>query len=272
MTIALPQAAGRSIVPTVMLRAHSLLWHYLWVAPNILLLVLGFLIWKKKLIREIPAFFAFAVLSAVAELTEYATDVTPSVSALTYWRADWMRLLIQGILKFVLIGEIFAHVFGSYESIARLGRLLIRALGVVLVFAAAIAAAYTPQNGHFGIISGARLLEQTIYLIESGLLAFIFVFSFYFHLTWDRRLFGITLGLSISSCVHLASWAVLDTLGLPDSKRIIFVFLDMITYHAVVLMWFYYLLVPQKVITKPAVPLPDHNLEVWNRELERLLQ
>ncbi len=185
-----------------------------------------------------------------------------------------MRLLVQGVLKFVLIGEIFAHVFGSYQSIARLGRLLIRALGVILVLAAAIAAAYAPQNSPFGIISGAWLLEQTSSLIESGLLVFIFVFSFYFHLTWDRRLFGITLGLSISSCIHLASWPVLINLGRVDPRRMIFVFLNMVVYHAVVLMWFYYLLVPGKesaMPPQPSAPLPENNLDLWNRELERLI-
>jgi hypothetical protein len=265
-----------------MFQAHSLLWHYLWVAPNLLLLILAFLTWRRRLIRQVPVFFAFAILSAVTELTEYATDVIPTVSAATYWRADWASLLIQGALKFALVGEIFAHVFGSYESIARLGRLLIRTLGVGLVLAAAIAAAYTPQNGHFGIISGARLLDQAIFTVESGLLVFIFVFSLYFHLVWDRPLFGITLGLSISSCVHLASWAILDNLGLPDSKRIIFVFLNMATYHAVVFIWYYYLLVPGKTThnapqSQGSPPLglsddlPEHELEAWNEELERLI-
>jgi hypothetical protein len=257
-----------------MFRAHSLLWHYLWVAPNVFLLVLGYLIWKRKLTDRIPAFFAFAVLSAVCELTQYAADVIPSISPWTYHRTVWASFLIEGVLKFVLIGEIFAHVFGSYGSIARLGRLLIRALGVVLVLAAAIAAAYAPQNSNFGIISGAWLLDQAIYLVESGLLLFIFLFSFYFHLAWNRPLFGITLGLGISSCVHLASWAILDNLAPLDPKRMIFVFLNMATYHAVVLMWFYYLLVPAKNMEaqKPSVPLPENNLEVWNRELERLIQ
>lgn len=222
-----------------------------------------------------PAFFAFAVLSAAIELTEYAADVIPSITPWTYYRTVWASLLVLGLLKFALIGEIFAHVFGLYESIARLGRLLIRVLGVVLVLAAAIAAAYAPQNSHFGIISGAWLLDQTIYLIESGLLLFIFLFSFYFHLVWNRQLFGITLGLSISSCVHLASWAILESLGPLDPRRMIFVFLNMATYHAVVLMWFYYLVVPSRVESKApelVAPLPENNLELWNRELERLIQ
>jgi hypothetical protein len=228
--------------------------------------------WKRRLIRQVPVFFAFAILTAVTELSEYAADVIPTVSAATYWRAHWANLLIQGVLKFALIGEIFAHVFGSYESIARLGRLLIRALGAILVLAAGLAAAYTSQNSSHGIISGAWLLDQTTFIVESGLLVFIIVFSLYFHLVCDRRLFGITLGLSISSCVHLASWAILGNLGPLDPKRMILVFLNMATYHAVVLIWFYYLLVPSKATAGATAPLPENNLEVWNRELERLVR
>ena len=259
-------------MPYVMFRAHSLLWTYLWVAPNLLLLILGFLIWKLGIARKVPAFFALAVLSAVSELAVYAADVLPTVGPRTFWGIDWVGLLIEGVLKFLLFGEIFSQVFGSYRSVARLGRLLIQWVGVALILVATAAAAYAPQNSRFGIVSGFHFLEQAVYLIESGLLVFIFLFSFYFHLVWERRLFGITLGLSISSCVHLASWALIDNGGLPDSKRMILVFLNMATYHVCVLIWFYYLLVPKKPAAKSAVSLPENSLEAWNRELERLVQ
>jgi hypothetical protein len=49
-------------------------------------------------------------------------------------------------------------------------------------------------------------------------------------------------------------------------------FLDMGAFHLCVLIWLYYVLVPQKVVKKSVVPLPENNLAVWNRELERLLQ
>ncbi len=250
---------------------HSFLWHYLWVAPNILLLVLGFLMWKRGLAKRYPAFFAFAVLGAVSELCVYAADVTPGVDGWTFWRVDWANVLATGVLKFVLIGEIFAHVFGKYRSVAQLGKYLIRAVGVLLILAATLAALYSPQDGRFGIIAGVHLLEQTIYFVESGLLVFIFLFALYFRLSWDRPLFGITLGLSLSSCVHLAIWALANT-GLPDSKRVVLPFASMATYHLCVLIWFYFLLVPRKKDgPKPPVSLPTHNLEVWNEELERLL-
>jgi hypothetical protein len=254
-----------------MLQAHSFLWNYLWVAPNLLLLFLAVLLWRRGTTRQFPAFFAFAILSSVGQLAVYAADILPSVAATTYWRVDWGDLVLEGVLKFALIGEIFALLFASFASLAQLGKTLIRGAGIILVFTAALAAAFSLRNEFVGIISGANLLEQTTYLIECGILVSIFFFSAYFHLSWPRQVFGIALGLSVSACVHLATWALIDNGGLLRSTRLILVFVNMATYHFCVLLWFYYLLVPRKAATKSAVPLPENNLDVWNRELERLV-
>ena len=254
-----------------MLRAHSFLWHYLWIAPNVFLFALGVVCWKRSLHKQFPAFFAFALVGSIGQLVLYAADVLPSVSGPTFWRVDWASLFVEGILKFALVAEIFACTFGDYASVAKIGKTLIRAVGVALVFAATAAAAYAPGDSRFGVISGAHLLEQTIFLVETGVLVFIFLFSSYFKLRMAWQLFGIALGLSVSSCVHLATWAYIANVGPSDQTRYLLDFLNMGVYHLCVLIWFYYLLVPHKVVTKSAVPLPEHNLEVWNRELERLL-
>jgi hypothetical protein len=255
-----------------MLQAHSPLWHYLWVAPNIFFLVLATVLWRRKLHKQFPVFFAFAVIGSIEQLTVYAADVIPSVSGETFWRIFWVGLLFESVLKFALVGEIFAHVFGTYPTVAKLGKFAMRGVGVTLVFVATIAAAYAPiDNPQYTIISRAHILEQTIYMIECGMLLFIFLFAGYFRLNWSNWDFGIALGLSISACVHLGTWAVMANGGLPD-KRHLLDFLNMATYHACVLIWFYYLLVPQRVATKSPIPLPENNLELWNRELERLLQ
>jgi len=254
-----------------MLQPHSLLWHYLWIAPNLLFLFLGVVLWRCKIARQFPAFFAFTICSSVIQLVLYVADILPAVSPQTFWDMETAGLLIEALLKFFVIGEIFAHVLGSYSSLTRLGRFLIRAVGGVLVLTAAIAAAYAPKDSIFGIISKAHLLGQTIYLVECGMLILIFAISFYFHLSFGRSVFGIALGLSISSCIHLASLAVVANAGLPDETRSFFDFLNMATYHACVLIWFYFLLVPGPAVVKAAIQLPENNLDVWNRELERLV-
>ncbi len=258
-----------------MLQAHSILWHYLWVAPNLILLFLSFLMWKRGLREHFPAFFAFALLSSIGHLGVYTADVDPAVSAENFWRTDWANLVVEGLLKFVLVGEIFARAFGAYAAVARLSRLLIRGIGVALVVAAALAAAYTPKDGLFGIVSGAHILERTIYLIEAGLLLSIFLFSRYFNLQLDRRTFGIALGLSISACVHLATWAIMANGTVPNSVRYDLDFINMGTYHLCVLLWFYYLLVPGRVPEGRKSSLlklgSDEGLDALNQEMERLL-
>ena len=255
-----------------MLQAHSLLWHYLWVAPNALLLLLAALIWRRKLHKQFPVFLLFAVVLAIEQLTVYLADVIPSVAPLVFWRVVWLGLLVEALIKFALIGEIFVRVFGQYPSLAKLGKLLINGVGVALVLLATITAAYTPKDNTDWIVSGAHILEQAIYLIECGLLLSLFVFVAYFKLHWSRSAFGIALGLGISACVHLATWALMANGNFPAHYRIFLIFLNMATYHVCVLIWFYYLLVPQRSDAASAVLVPEHNLELWNRELERLIQ
>src|SRR4051794_15992898 len=104
-----------------MLQAHSLLWHYLWVAPNVYLLVLGFLVWAGKARRDSPVFVTFALIIPLAQLILYAADVLPWVAPRTFWHVLWSGLLVEGLIKFILIGELFNRIFSPYPSLANLG-------------------------------------------------------------------------------------------------------------------------------------------------------
>lgn len=253
-----------------MLQAHSFLWHYSWVAPDVLLLILCFYLWKRGLHREFPAFFAFALCDGIAQLVVYAADLLPFVSAATFWRLAWGEGVIEGVLKLAIVGEIFYKVFGQYASVARLGKVLIQVAGAIFVLAAAIAAAYNPWGHAPGIMIGSALLGQSTFLVECGLFVFIFLFASYFQLRWPRRAFAIALGLSLSACVHLATFALGTNAGFSHSTRVLLDLLNGGVFQLVILSWFYYLLVPEPEPVRIAT-LPENNLSVWNRELEHLL-
>src|SRR5215469_11377903 len=125
-----------------MLQAHSFLWNYLWVAPNLFLLLLAILLWMRGFRRVFPAFLAFTILSAVAELAAFFADIIPSVSPDNFWRVIWAGLLIESLLKFLVIGEVFSRVFSPYPSIARMGRNLVSGFGALLVLLAAVIAGF----------------------------------------------------------------------------------------------------------------------------------
>jgi len=261
-----------------MLQAHSLLWNYLWVGPNLLLLVLAWLLWHRKIYRRIPVFFVFAIVSALGDIAVFVADVTPSVSPVNFWRVDWAYLLTENLVKFVVIGEVFSQVLKPYPSVSHLGRIVVSGVGAVLVVLALLVAAFSPGDSSVHLISGAHLLEQIVFTVELGLILVIFLFGAYFHLAWDRLSFGILLGFGISSCGHLAGWAISANAAPSPHGRVLLDFLDMATHHICVLIWCYFLLIPKRTsIARPlsasgdAVESHKEHLEVWNQELERLL-
>jgi hypothetical protein len=254
-----------------MLQPHSLLWHYLWIGPHILQGVLAILLWRRGFYKQFPVFFSFLVYGAIEQFTLYGLDLLPAVSVRAWWLAFSAGLVIEGAFRLAVMGELFFHLLRSRPTIAKIGGRLITCTGAVLVLLATLAAAYAPVDSQqFAIGYRAHILQQTLYMIECGLILFLFVFTACFKLTWDRATLGIGLGRGISSSVHLATWAVMANGGLPQSRYLLD-FLNMATYHVCVLIWFYFLLVPKKSATTSAVSLPENNLDIWNRELERLL-
>jgi hypothetical protein len=254
-----------------MLQAHSFLWHDLWLAPHVLQVALAILIWRRRLHKLFPVFLAYTIFEAIEEFTLYGMDVLPSVRAETFWQAFWVGLIIEGLIRFALIGELFSHLLRRWPTLGKLGSQLIRGTGAVLVLLAALAAAYAPiDNPQYSFISRAHILQQTLYIVECGLVLFLFLFAAHFKLIWNHRAFGIALGLGILSCEHMGAWAVMASGALMD-KRHLLDLMNMATYHLCVLIWFYYFIIPQRNVTTSVVPVPEHNLAVWNRELERLL-
>ena len=59
-----------------MLQPHSLLWHYLSVAPAVLLVVLALMMWRRGLHKEFPAFFGYTIFEAAGGGIIYALDVS----------------------------------------------------------------------------------------------------------------------------------------------------------------------------------------------------
>jgi len=223
-----------------MLYPHSLLWHYLWLGPGFLLLGLALISWRRGLHRIFPAFFAYLLFEGIQDLTLWVLDVAPHITPLEYWRSVVVVLLIESVVKLFVVWELLDRLVGQEPAEARLGRRLILCAGAILALLAAIAWTHA-YIGSFAIMWYAQVIEQTIYMVEAGLLLFIFLFAAYFHLAWERRSFGIALGLSISACVGLAVFAI-SANGIKPQRYYLMDFFNMSVYHGCVVMWWYYLL------------------------------
>jgi len=253
-----------------MFQRHSFLWHYLWVAPDLLFGVLAIILWKKGWHKKLRGFFFYAGFQAIQCAVLFPLDHVEGISGRTYWRVYLASELLEAVVVFVLISDLFADVFGSYAALARVGKLLIRWAGGLLVIVATVVTAFAPIDRRFWTYGAVNVVQEAMYIIVSGLMLLLFASAAYFSLAWKRTTFGIALGLGITGCVHLATWG-LGANGLFKGSTFLDM-VDMATTHVVVLMWFYYLLVPARVVARTEGAPLDNNLAVWNRELERLLQ
>ena len=276
-----------------MLQAHSFLWHYGWVAPNLLTIALAACVFFRGLHRRFPVYFAYLIFVSLEELSLYFLDVSPTASAITWWRAFWAGTILEALLKFAVVAEILHHLLHPWPSVARLVRNLVTVAGGFFVLLAGFAAALAaPDNVHW-LVGGGHVLAQTLYLTQAGLITSIFAVAAIFRIPWERRAFGVSLGFAVVWCGHLAVWALISggvvrNRGWEDLA-------NMATYHVSVLIWYYYLLVPEKSASSkprkkedkrpPQDPPTDppssasggsrenheEALEDWNRELERLI-
>ncbi len=253
-------------------QAHSFLWHYLWLGPHVLQLGLALLLWRRGLHRQFPVFFSYLVFEAAEEFTLYWLDLSPAISASTWWHAFFAGFVGENLLRFAVIAELLQHLLRQWPALARAGRNLVGGVGVALILFAALAEHFRDPNKKNWLINIAHDLQSSVFLVQAGLILSVFLFAAYFHVVWERIAFGIALGFAVDWCEHLAVWTILSTSILTRFRPALDL-VNLATYHVTVLIWFYYIVVPESATGQPPRrPPPDPDLEIWNRELERFLK
>jgi hypothetical protein len=250
------------------MQPHSFLWHYLWLAPRVLQIIIAVIMVRRGLVREFPVFFAYTIFEAVEGGALFILDHIAAVSPQQYWSASSAGLGFDVTLRFAIIFEIFTNVFRNYPALKHLTRILFLGATAILLFAAVIVAALAPDDGTYPMLSRIHILDLSVVVMQSGLLLLLVAFASYFALSWRSSLYGIAFGLVTFACVRLATEATRVWTG--SEAGFVFDFVSMATYHLCVVIWLVYLLAPEKA-RQPAKKLPENNLEHWNAELQRLL-
>jgi len=244
-----------------------LLRNYLWLAPAVLQIgVLGVMV-RHRLHRRFPCFFLYTsecVFSVAAMFAMYSWRVPGKLWGWTYL-AD---MALNTALRFGVIYEIYAHVFDNYAALRQRGKPIFRGALLVLLAIALVAAGQSHQQRPDFAMYALHVLEQTASILQVGLLLVLFLSSAYIGLSWRNYVFGMALGLGIYASVKLGA-AALQSFSLVASGNVYRNLVVVGSFHVAALVWLVYLLVPEPTLS-PAVGIPEHDLELWNKELQRL--
>jgi len=243
---------------------------YLMIAPHLLLGGVLALLWSKKLYLQFPLFFAYTVAELIQFLVLFSMLRISTVSATQYGVAYAIGLGVSTALRFGVIHEVFASVFRNYEVLRAYGKPVFRWVTAGLLAFGLGVAVYSGGPGFDRRTAVLFLLDRTASIAQCGLLVALLLFASYLGLSLRSHVFGIALGLGLFSSVELATAAIRTHLGFTGAT--IVNYLTMATYHACVLIWLLYLWLPERSPQYAVRSVPEHDLEAWNKELQRLIQ
>lgn len=240
-------------------------FYALWVAPALLMATIAAVMRRRRLHRELPAFFCYAIFIALRTPILFVVfHRNPRAYSYLYWIAE----AGSAVLGFATIHEVFRCLFRGREAPGRLGGLFFRWTAGLFVLLAVVAAALAYQSDASWMEAAVLPLTQGVRLVQCGLLLFLFVFSYFSGLAWRNYVLGIALGFGLFASVQLASAAMQAHLGMVNYQT--WRWVNMISYNCAVLVWLTYLLAPQGAEDAARVPVTSE-VKSWNQALLQLL-
>jgi hypothetical protein len=251
----------------------SQVWHWFWFAQAGLHIVLfGLLLWRRSY-WDYPLFCVYTGFAGLHTAALLVMNYTPSVSGDQYYAGYVAGTGVLTALRFGIVYELLRHVLHNYPALRDLGTKAFSWATILLVTMAIILAWFAPANGTGHVMSVIFVLARTADLLLCGLLLLLFLFRRLFHLSWRSCTFGIALGLGILASADLATYAIRAQIE-PLIRDLNTDILDLMTQCATfcsVLIWTIYMVAPERQ-PQALMRLPEHDLETWNQELQRLLQ
>ncbi|HEX8817160.1 MAG TPA: hypothetical protein VF753_16805 [Terriglobales bacterium] len=244
---------------------------YLWLAPIPLGILLLVLMVRRELHRQYPFFFVYNIYAVVSAATLFYVYYAAKHWQLAYFTWEtygygyFVDQAVYTGLRFGVVYEVFQRLFASYPALQRLGQPVFRSAMLVLLAVALGFAALT--RGHDAYFSNYALhvLEQTASILQLGLLMVLFLFSAFAGLSWRNFVFGIGLGLGIYASIKLAMAALQAATVLQSGSKYANAAV-MAGFHLAVLIWLFYLLIPDRTSTEA----PNGNIDGWRAGLQGL--
>jgi hypothetical protein len=250
--------------------ASRFFFYFVWFAPHVLQIVLAGIIVRRKMVREFPVFFVYTCFQVVVFGAIFTMDAMNSITRDQFVIAMLVERYASAVLRFVLIHEIFHHVFRSYPALQRLGERLFRWSTVLLMVMAVIMVAYSTGTSLNRESLALIVIDRAVDIMQVGLLVLLLLLVKYLRLRWSTYVLPIAVGMGLYSSTMLVMTALRAHYGMYY-QPVLFGEIENISYTCSALVWLSGLLLPERAV-KPVVPPVNAELEDWNAALQRLLQ
>ena len=198
------------------MKSYNQIALYLWCAQPVLQSAVAVVLWRRKLHKLFPVFFAYVL----AQIGIFALTF-PLRSADNYewfFYSYWAGAAVSALLSFRVIHEIFLDVFRPYHMLKDLGTVLFKWTGVVMLLVSVVVA-FSNSAQSDPLVQAVTTLQRSVRMVQCGLILFLLLFSRFLGVSRRQQGFGIALGFGLFASVELILIA-LNSGGLLDIARI----------------------------------------------------
>ena len=240
----------------------QLAFNLLWLAHPVLEGIVVAIMFRKKLHKTFPVFFAYLLAQIAFFLVEF--PVHRYASYFLFFYTHWICAGLMVIVGFKVIHEIFLDVFRPYHTLKDLGSVLFKWAGLVMLLVAGVVAAASNSTEQGPLVQAVLTVQRCVRVTQVGLILFLLVFSRYLGVTWKQHSFGIALGFGTAAAVELMLIAFRASAYISEIEASM---VNMIAYNCVVMSWGVYTLAKGQARDNPATLLMSQR---WDQSLNDL--
>src|SRR5262249_17467960 len=165
---------------------------------------------------------------------------------------------------------LFDNAFRGYLGLRKLGDVLFQWSIALLVALSVLIAWTSPAPNAKRLMAGILTVKQAVTLVESGLLAFLFLFAFAFGLRWQHYAAGICLGLGVYGSIELVGITARTIYG--PAVTPVFNWVMPLVNTCCVAIWAAYFLLPRQEKAFASPSEVRNRLDEWNEAILQLMK
>jgi hypothetical protein len=211
--------------------------------PSCLLVVLLALLVRRRVLRALPYFFAYAAFAVGADIARFVTHSHRHPYYLTYWITEAGYDLLGMLVMYEVVRTIFGNLTRAWWARLIFPGVLVAGVGMSL----ARAVASRLSGPEFYIVVGEIAVRFVQVFVFAGLVTLVPILG----LRWRQYPYGVATGFGLYATVMLLTTTKFSDFG--TRFKLLWGWTSLVAYSVAVLIWIWFFSVPQKVET----PIPE---------------
>ena len=243
----------------------DLLRQVLWIVPSLVQAVIIAKMIASGSRRNFPIFFNYLIYQTIFGVALQCLLHFGHTTYRQYFYIYWAGTAVMAVLAFAVTYEVFSNVFRPYDALRDFAAVMFRWAALVLVLVAIVQGLSTAGSESARMVVVIMLSERIVYVIVSGLLLFLLLFSRNLGLDWKQQTFGIAAGFGLCTASELVLWSMRLQLGQQWESTMNLC--RSMAFTGSVLVWAFYMFSPDRARKTVQAFAPNLILERWNQVL-----